>query len=827
MESKAKAKTSSKFPLVVAMMWLLVCMTGPATAFWPVLNHKLSLYEGENPEPHGNEFWYHHWDSPSIPEGTDPEGTENYRTYFQIDDCSRRGLDGLPTNFRSSSGPRTLYLHSAYYEMDVSLDLLRDRAAWWERESFTSPERTFVAKDVAYFAYYDPGWSTSGQRNWPFGWSVVSRELRTWHSNDPQWSPMSLTHIFPSYPSESDKSLHMLVVGLDNSGTRSRMLLATHDPYLSQNMWHGGLGTAKIWMGEPAGVDTARVRDNIATWVEYNEEYPNRSRVCYAVYVTGTSAHGWDVGYSRWSPRPVTELVIGPDVINGIQIPDLTIGWKDSDGQVYIRGYDPEQEMSGRRKGWYSGPTKPLAFFYFNYYPQTPPETVYLTDMSIGTRASVPATYHWDLGGIPGYDYSKVCGTDQPFYCDCHGDGPDEWPSGLVVYEREGRYVIKLQVCLNGFVDEYEREIGVGPYPRPPIGIPFPEPDKPIGRPRPPYVPPGLIVMGDIQGDTVNSANVTLHASYGATCSGAGIDLENEPEVEVPAEVSYDESTHFISVTPTEGFQPNTTYSISVSDGVLYEDGTPFEGYSWSFYTKDDLKIAKQATDETPIKLYDAVVSAAFYDEEGAPAGFAIQETDRSSGIRVISSSKVLPGDSVNVEGTATVVDGERVILADTVEVTFAGNDLPKPIFMNNLTTGGGICGAQEPVVDDATGSFPKLASGLNNVGLLVSIKGMVTAAVDTGGFDGYFYVDDGYAIPDGDQTGLKDGSGNIGIRCSPIPIGYGDDGYMLAEVPQAGDYVVAAGVVGVCQINGLNVRHFRTQSLRRIAMPPPEPEEP
>jgi hypothetical protein len=69
---------------------------------------------------------------------------------------------------------------------------------------------------------------------------------------------------------------------------------------------------------------------------------------------------------------------------------------------------------------------------------------------------------------------------------------------------------------------------------------------------------------------------------------------------------------------------------------------------------------------------------------------------------------------------------------------------------MTNRTLGGAQMGRQQGVVDQY--SFPrKMATGLNNIGLLVSTWGKVTAV----GTD-WFYLDDG--------TGLDDGGVNTGV---------------------------------------------------------------
>jgi len=223
---------------------------------------------------------------------------------------------------------------------------------------------------------------------------------------------------------------------------------------------------------------------------------------------------------------------------------------------------------------------------------------------------------------------------------------------------------------------------------------------------------------------------------------------------------------------------------------------------------------AKIAAEGTPIILIGRIVTAAFYDDDGMggfePSSFAVEAEDRSSGIRILSGAPVIPGDIVDIVGMTATVDGERVIVATSVTIMSMGNPMPHPFNISTLHSGGGEYFAQGAVVNDATQFPPVMACDMNSVGLLMTLTGRVTAASDTGAYDGYFYLDDAYGDAIwGFETGLKDGSGNIGVRCRPAAdmVGFAD------ILPVVDDFVEVTGVMGVTEINGLNARYLRTTS--------------
>lgn len=124
----------------------------------------------------------------------------------------------------------------------------------------------------------------------------------------------------------------------------------------------------------------------------------------------------------------------------------------------------------------------------------------------------------------------------------------------------------------------------------------------------------------------------------------------------------------------------------------------------------EPLGTLKGMDDGSSVKLGGKVVSARF------PGYFYAQEADRSSGIRVNGYAN--PGDLVDVQGTMSTVDGERVITVPIVVQKATGN-VPEPlgIVQRNLDL------------------------GLSPVGLYMTLWGKVTES-DSGG--GWFSMTDG-----------------------------------------------------------------------------------
>lgn len=199
------------------------------------------------------------------------------------------------------------------------------------------------------------------------------------------------------------------------------------------------------------------------------------------------------------------------------------------------------------------------------------------------------------------------------------------------------------------------------------------------------------------------------------------------------------------------------------------------------------LQSAKQAPNGAVVGV-EGVVTGKF-QATGQPQRIYIKNTAKSCGIGLDSSASVDPGDLVQVQGTTTLSSGERIINASSV-VKIGTQATPSPFAMNNQTVGGGAFGAQPPLLNYSTAN--SYSTGLNNVGLLVRTWGKVTS-VDSA--NSVFYIDDG--------SNLRDGSGSTGIRvdCRNLPL------------PTHNSNITVAGISGVTQIGGINVRLLRPRS--------------
>lgn len=183
---------------------------------------------------------------------------------------------------------------------------------------------------------------------------------------------------------------------------------------------------------------------------------------------------------------------------------------------------------------------------------------------------------------------------------------------------------------------------------------------------------------------------------------------------------------------------------------------------------------AKLAADGTPVSITGAIITAT------GGNSFYIEADDRSSGICVQKNSHGLKaGMRASITGTVeTDGDQERYIAAATATENGSGNLFP--IALSNRDLGGsdlhsGVTGGGQRGVLGGV--------GLNNVGLLVRIRGRVTY----GGY-GYFYVDDG--------AGLLDGSGHRGVLVlGNMPL--------CPEMDPVGWYVEVTGISSLSTVNG------------------------
>lgn len=180
---------------------------------------------------------------------------------------------------------------------------------------------------------------------------------------------------------------------------------------------------------------------------------------------------------------------------------------------------------------------------------------------------------------------------------------------------------------------------------------------------------------------------------------------------------------------------------------------------------------AKQLANGSYVSLAGEIATSADGDFTGF---FYVEESDRSSGIRVVVPPTTIPdlarGKVVNVIGTmGTNGAGERQLVEPMV-IVISTDTPPDPVAMRNNHLGG--CDLGTPPL----GQYGvKDGTGLNNIGLLVQTWGRVTY-VDT--VADYFYLDDGSKI--------SDGSGHAGVRVA---------GTSLAVLPELDHYVTVIAV--------------------------------
>lgn len=123
----------------------------------------------------------------------------------------------------------------------------------------------------------------------------------------------------------------------------------------------------------------------------------------------------------------------------------------------------------------------------------------------------------------------------------------------------------------------------------------------------------------------------------------------------------------------------------------------------------------KSLPDSRPATLNGCIVTATF------GGYFYVQDSQRLSGIKVVSTAAVSPGQKVDVSGTVSTVGGERQLVAGSVVIKSGSYPVPVPLGIRIGSVGGAGVG---PYTCGVPGS-----SGPNNTGLLISVWGRVTAS--------------------------------------------------------------------------------------------------
>lgn len=215
---------------------------------------------------------------------------------------------------------------------------------------------------------------------------------------------------------------------------------------------------------------------------------------------------------------------------------------------------------------------------------------------------------------------------------------------------------------------------------------------------------------------------------------------------------------------------PPRTYYVGVQSIDSVFAGSIWKEMTLTVSEPASVSDIKAAGKDTIVQCNSGIVTAAF------PYFFYIEATDRSSGIRVEKAAHGLSsGMKVDVVGSVRInADGELYIAAATAKQV--GTDLTslKPLGIVNRAIISGDFGNQASV----TGG-----TGLNNIGLLVSVRGKV-AKVDAG--SGCFYLDDGSSlVSTNGQRGLK----VIGI---------------IPEADREGTMVKVTGIISCFKLNNV-----------------------
>ncbi len=215
------------------------------------------------------------------------------------------------------------------------------------------------------------------------------------------------------------------------------------------------------------------------------------------------------------------------------------------------------------------------------------------------------------------------------------------------------------------------------------------------------------------------------HGIAGATVStetGGFSAVTNSSGVFIITDV--DAGPYFVSPSmPYWTFEP-VSRQVNVVSGVITTD----VGFYGSLSSMPGLVYIKSLADGTDVCISGKVVTAGTDDFPGC---FYVEESDRTSGIKVTTSKTVHAGDVVTISGIIHTADGERYIASSGVTVSPTSGVIPDPLGLHGRALGGGRWNTHTPGVTYGV--------GLNNVGLLVRTWGRVLN-VDAG----QFYLDDG-----------------------------------------------------------------------------------
>ncbi len=214
--------------------------------------------------------------------------------------------------------------------------------------------------------------------------------------------------------------------------------------------------------------------------------------------------------------------------------------------------------------------------------------------------------------------------------------------------------------------------------------------------------------------------------------------------------------TYYFSV---KAMNPARMWSaVGVSDGIQVSTGG----------SSVDISAAKHLPDQSGLTISGKIVTARF------DGSFYVEEPDRSGGLKVLTEGMSSPaeGTRVSLAGAMTTDNGERALRLSTLAPA-ENVPVPASIGMSNASLGGSS--------QNSFAASVKGGTGLNNIGLLVTIWGRVTAAAPTN-----FQVDDG--------SGALDPTGLPGVKVTLTGLFPGT----TMTPPSVGSYVRVTGISSI-----------------------------
>jgi|GEM_PF-386921 len=189
---------------------------------------------------------------------------------------------------------------------------------------------------------------------------------------------------------------------------------------------------------------------------------------------------------------------------------------------------------------------------------------------------------------------------------------------------------------------------------------------------------------------------------------------------------------------------------------------------TYGSYLASTVQQLKSLSPGTSVCLSDVVVTRVHGDR------FNVETSDRTSGIAVIGTGATR-GMKVKLIGTAGVSGAERVLNLISILEQTPADGVPGPVAMAGKSAGGSNFG-QQPGAS---------ASGLNNIGLDVTMFGRITKIADDGS---WISIDDG--------SGFSTSTVNPGIRLI---------GALNPTRFAEGQFIRATGSMSIEQVDGIN----------------------